>query len=124
MGKVIKLTDALTAEMCRYVLRGLPAGRAAALCGVHRITVQRWLSQGAAEIAAAGDDDSALGPRARFVIGFEGARAIYLLGLSDAWKAAVARRDAGTATAVLNMLSIRAPDEFGDRRLARGQGID
>ena len=127
MGRPLKLNDDLAEQICGFARQGLPVGRAAALVGVHRVTAQAWLAAGAneiAEIAEAGDGDAELGPRAEFAISFEAARAEYLLGLSAAWQAAVARRDAGTATAVQNMLAVRAPDEWSDRRATRGQGID
>ena len=124
MAPPLKLTDDVAEQMCGFARQGLPVGRAAAMCGIHRVSAMRWLSQGATEIAEAGDDDGDLGPRAAFAISFEAARAEYLLGLSAAWQAAVARRDADTATAVANMLAVRAPDEFSDRRATRGQAID
>ena len=92
------------------------------MCGVHRVTVQRWMSQGAVEIAEAaegGDDDAELGPRAEFALAFETARAGYLLELSEAWKTAISKRDANTAKVVATMLASVSPDEFSERRVVR-----
>ena len=97
----------------------MPIGRAASLAGCHRVSAMRWLSLGAAEIAEAGDNADELGPRAAFAISFEEARASYLLELSEAWRAAVAAKDANTAKAVAAMLSSQSPDEFSERRAVR-----
>ena len=105
--------------MCEFARKGLPIGRAAALVGIHRVTAQSWLSQGAIEIAEAGDEDGELGPRAAFAISFEAARAEYIVALNAAWQAAIARKDPNVAKAVAVMLASVSPDEYSERRVVR-----
>ena len=121
MAAKSKLTAELAEAMCEYARQGLPVGRAAALVGIHRVTAQHWMSIGAAEIAEAGDDDDDLGPRAAFAISFDAARAEYLLGLSAAWQAAVARKDPNTPKVIATMLASVSPDEYSERRATRTQ---
>ena len=56
MGRPTKLTPKVAGAICEYARKGLPLARAAVLEGVHRVSAQRWLAQGAAEIADAADD--------------------------------------------------------------------
>ena len=119
MTKPSKLTAETAEAMCEFARQGLPAGRAAALVGVHRVTAQRWMREGAAEIAEAADDAEDLGPRAAFAISFESARAEYLLSLSAAWRAAIERKDGNVAKAIQVMMASVSPDEFSERRATR-----
>ena len=114
-----KLTKALAETMSQHARQGLPIGRAASLSGIHRVTAQRWLREGAAEIDQAGDDDADLSLRATFAIDFEAARAQYLLGLTVQWQAAVKRKDANSAKVIATMLASVSPDEFSERRATR-----
>ena len=104
--------------ICEYARKGLPLARAAVLEGVHRVSAQRWLAQGAAEIADAGDD-AELTIFAQFAIDFEAARAGYLLKLSEQWQAAIKGKDANTAKVIAAMLSSVSPDEYSERRVVR-----
>ena len=119
MARPTKLTAELAEEICEYARKGLPIRRAAALVGVHRVSAQRWMRQGALEIAEAADDDGELTPQAAFAIAFDAARAEFLLGLSTAWQAAIKRKDANVAKAVQVMMASQSPDEYSERRVVR-----
>ena len=114
-----KLTADTAEAICEFARQGLPVGRAAALVGVHRVTAQRWMREGAAEIAEAADGDDELGPRAAFALSFDAARAEFLLGLSASWQAAIKRKDANVAKAVQVRMASASPDEFSERRVIR-----
>ena len=119
MAAQSKLTDETAEAICEFARQGLPVGRAAALVGVHRVTAQRWMREGAAEIAEAADDGDELGPRAAFALSFDAARAEFLLGLSASWQAAIKRKDANIAKAVQVRMASASPDEFSERRVIR-----
>ena len=119
MRKAFKLTPETAEAMCGYARQGLPAGRAAAMCGIHRVTAQRWLREGAIEISEAGDGDTALGPRAEFATSFEAARAAFLLGLATKWQECIDKQDYNTAKAIQVMLASQSPDEYSERRATR-----
>ena len=119
MAAKSKLTADTAEAICEYARQGLPVGRAAALVNVHRVTAQRWMREGAAEIAEAADDDDELGPRAAFAISFDAARAEYLLGLSAAWQSAIARKEPHVAKCIQVMMASQAPDEYSERRVIR-----
>ena len=123
MAQPLKLNAERAAAMVANAELGLPIGRAAALAGVHRCTAMRWLSQGAAEIAEAGDDDDddggELGLRAQFSIDFEAARAAYLLGLATKWQERIDKQDYNTAKAIQVMMASQSPDEYSERRATR-----
>ena len=119
MARPTKLTAELAEEICEYARKGLPVRRAAALVGVHRVSAQRWMRQGALEIAEAADDDGELTPQAAFAISFDAARAEYLLGLSAAWQSAIARKEPHVAKCIQVMMASQAPDEYSERRVTR-----
>ena len=119
MGRPFKLNPDLADQMCGFARQGMPIGRAAALAGCHRVTVQAWMREGAIEIGEAGDDDAELGPRAEFALSFGAARAEYLLKLNTQWQAAIARKDHNVANVIAAMLASQAPDEYSERRATR-----
>ena len=118
MGRPTKLTPKVAASICAYATKGLPLARAAVLEGCHRVTAQRWLAQGAAEIADAADD-AELSVFAQFAIDFESARAGYLMKLSEQWQAAIDEGDHNVAKAVQVMMASQSPDEYSERRVTR-----
>ena len=117
-GRPSKLTPKVAEAICEYARKGLPLARAAVLGGCHRVTAQRWLAQGAAEIADIADD-AELSIFAEFAIDFERARAGYLLGLVTKWQVAIDEGDYNSAKAIQIMMASQSPDEYSERRATR-----
>ena len=117
-GRPSKLTPKVAEAICAYATKGLPLARSAVLQGVHRVSAQRWLAQGAAEIADAADD-AELSVFAQFAIDFESARAGYLLGLATKWQESIDEGDYNTAKAIQIMMASQSPDEYSERRATR-----
>ena len=121
MGQPLRLTPDLADRICEYARQGMPLARSSVLCGVHRVTALRWLTQGAAEIAERDEtgDEGELPIRAQFAIDFENARAGYLLGLATKWEKFISEGDYNSAKAVQTMMSSQSPDEFSERRVTK-----
>ena len=118
MGRPTKLTAKVAEAICENARKGLPLGRAAVLVAVHRVTAQRWLAEGALEIADAADD-AELSLCAQFTIDFESARAGYLLGLATKWQECIDEGDYNTAKSVQVMMASQSPGEYSERRVTR-----